>query len=60
MYIFCIIKHHAFRYWGVERERERERGGWVGTKVSQDTVAKRKNFSTAYAGNRTPVVRPVA
>jgi hypothetical protein len=34
-------------------------GGWVGLRVCLDTVEKEK-FVAAPAGNRTPVVHPVA
>jgi hypothetical protein len=35
-------------------------GGWVGLRAGLDAVAKRKKKISAHAGNRTPVVQPVA
>jgi len=35
-------------------------GGWEGLRSGLDAVAKKKNHFTAPAGNRIPVVQPLA
>jgi len=45
---------------GKESQGTRWIGGWVGPRAGLDAVAKGINPFIAPAGNRTPVVQPVA